>query len=244
MTIYAQSILRRVTDLSLDTSSVRWSLRELVRYLNDGQREIGIYRPDATVTNALVTCVAGTKQTLPAGGNKLIEVVRNNPAGSGGRSVRLVQREILDATEPSWHLSTGSAEVRHYLYDPRDPKTFYVYPPATTAAKLDIIYSATPTDIAVPADGVSLPTDSSTDNTAPTVVVGAISVPDIYANALVDYVLYRVYAKDSDFAGNAARASAYYGAFANAIGLEIKTTVAVGPTQKGLHSVADRALAG
>ena len=44
-----------------------------------------------------------------------------------------------------------------------------------------------------------------------------------------DYVLYRAYTKDSEYAGNAARAQAHYAAFANALGVEIKATVAVAP---------------
>ena len=230
MTIYAQSLVRRAVDTSQDNTSIRWPLREFVRYLNDGQREIVLYRPDAMATNANITCVSGTKQTLPANGTKLIEVIRNNQAGTGGRVVRLTNREILDAGSPGWHLNTPAAEILHFMYDPRDPKVFYVFPPATTAAKLDIVYSANPTDISLPSEGASLPTDSLSDNSSPGVITGAISVPDIYANALVDYMLYRAYSKDADYAGNAARAQAHYAVFANTLGIEIKATMAVAPT--------------
>lgn len=76
MAITAQSIVRRVIETLQDNTSIRWPVAELVRYLNDGQREVVLYRPDSMVTNAAVTCVAGTKQALPANGAKLIEVVR------------------------------------------------------------------------------------------------------------------------------------------------------------------------
>ena len=36
---------------------------------------------------------------------------------------------------------------------------------------------------------------------------------DIYGNALVDYVLYRCYMKDAEFAGNAQRAGSHYQLF-------------------------------
>lgn len=232
MTIYAQSLVRRAQDTSQDNTSIRWPLRELVRYLNDGQREIVLYRPDSMSTNATVALVAGSKQALPANGTKLIEISRNNN-GTTKRAVRLVNREILDSQSPGWHSITGVTEILHYMYDPRDPKTFYVFPPAAGAtASLDIVYSANPTDIAVPADGASLPTDSTADNSAPTVVLGTISVPDIYANALVDYMLYRTYSKDADYAGNAARAQAHYAVFANTLGIEIKATMAVAPVSQ------------
>ena len=55
MTTAAQSIIRRVVETLQDTTSVRWPVAELVRYLNDGQREVVLYRPDSMVTNATVT---------------------------------------------------------------------------------------------------------------------------------------------------------------------------------------------
>ena len=220
MPISAQSIVRRVIETLQDNTSIRWPVAELVRYLNDGQREVVLYRPDSMVTNATVSCVAGTKQALPANGAKLIEVVRN--ASGTKKAVRLTNREILDAQTPGWHNLPGSVDVLHYMYDPRDPRVFYVYPPATASAQLDIVYAAYPTDITEPADGALY-----------TAVTGNIGLPDIYGNVLQDYILYRAYTKDSEYAGNAARAQAHYAAFANALGVEIKATVAVGPNPVG-----------
>lgn len=215
----AQHIIRRCVDTLQDNTSVRWPVAELVRYLNDGQREIVLHRPDAGLSSATISCVAGTKQSIPPNGAKLIEVVRNAKPGGTFRAVRLINKELLEAQIPNWHTMTPQDEVLHFMYDVRDPKVFYVYPPATTNARLDITYSAYPTDIAEPPDGSTY-----------TAVTGNISVPDIYANALQDYILYRAYTKDSEYAGNAQRAQAHYAAFANALGVEAKATVAVSPS--------------
>jgi hypothetical protein len=221
MSIAAQALIRRVVETLQDTTSIRWPVAELVRYLNDGQREIIVHRPDAMVTNASVSLVSGTKQSLPANGAKLIDVVRNSAGNK--RAIRMCAREILDAQSPGWHNLSGVTEIVHFMFDPRDPKVFYVYPPAAVSgAAVDLVYSALPTDIAEPAAG--------TDFGA---VTGNISVPDIYSNALQDYVLYRAYTKDSQYAGNEARAQARYAAFANALGIEIKATVAVAPSAAG-----------
>lgn len=220
MPISAQSVIRRCVETLQDPTSIHWPVAELVRYLNDGQREVALYRPDSVGTTATVTCVAGTKQELPANGAKLIDVVRN--ASGSKKAVRLTNREMLDAQTPGWHNLPGSVDVLHYMYDPRDPRVFYVYPPATTSAKLDLVYAAYPADITEPADGALY-----------TAVTGNIGLPDIYGNALQDYILYRAYARDSEYAGNAARAQAHYAAFANALGVEIKATVAVGPNPVG-----------
>jgi hypothetical protein len=222
MTIAASSIIRRAVETLQDSTSVRWPVAELVRYLNDGQREIVLYRPDAMVTNATITCVAGTKQSLPALGSKLIEVVRNAAATSAKKSIRMINREILDAQTPGWHNISGSIDILHFMYDPRDPRVFYVYPPATTSAQVDIVYSSYPTDITEPADGSLY-----------SAVSGNVSVPDIYGNVLGDYILYRSYTKDSEYAGNAGRAQAHYTAFANALGIEIKGTTGVAPNPSG-----------
>jgi len=221
MSIAAQALIRRVVETLQDTTSIRWPVAELVRYLNDGQREIIVHRPDAMVTNASVSLASGTKQSLPANGAKLIDVVRNSAGNK--RAIRMCAREILDAQSPGWHNLSGVNEIVHFMFDPRDPKVFYVYPPAAASgAAVDLVYSALPTDITEPAAG--------TDFAA---VTGNISVPDIYSNALQDYVLYRAYTKDSQYAGNEARAQARYAAFANALGIEIKATVAVAPNAAG-----------
>lgn len=227
MAITAQSVIRRCVETLQDNTSVRWPVAELVRYLNDGQREVVLYRPDSVVTNTTVTCVAGTKQSIPTGGAKLIEVIRNVASTSAKKAVRLTNREILDAQTPAWHNATGTVDILHFMFDPRDPKTFWVYPPATASAQLELLYAAYPTDITEPADGSTY-----------SAVTGNISLPDVFGNSLIDYILYRAYTKDSEYAGNLQRAQAHYASFANALGIEIKATVAAAPTAKSNPNTA------
>jgi hypothetical protein len=105
------------------------------------------------------------------------------------------------------------------MYDPRDPKVFYVYPPAASSgASVEVVYSAYPSDITEPADGAVY-----------TAVTGNISLPDIYANLLTDYILYRAYTKDAEYAGNAARAQAHYGSFQAALSTEMNGTTGIAP---------------
>ena len=217
MTIAAQSIIRRVVETMQDNTSVRWPVAELVRYLNDGQREVVLYRPDSMVTNATVALAGGAKQALPSNGSKLIDVIRNTSGTK--RSVRMTVRNILDTKSPNWYNLTGVTEILHYMYDARDPKVFYVYPPAASSgASVELVYSAYPTDITEPADGALY-----------SAVTGNISLPDIYGNVLADYILYRAYTKDSEYAGNAQRAQAHYGAFQAALTTEMAGTTGVAP---------------
>lgn len=222
MAITAQSIIRRCVDTLQDPTSIRWPVADLVRYLNDGQREVVIHRPDATVTYGTKTLTSGTRQTIPTDGMKLIEVLRNT-AGTK-RAVRLCSREVLDAQVPGWHGLTGVTEILHFMFDPRDPKVFHVYPPAAAAnASVEVSYGAYPVNVS----------ENIADGSTWSAVTGDIGLPDQYANPLCDYVLYRAYSKDSEYAGNSARAIAHYTAFANALGLEIKGTLMVAPTTTG-----------
>jgi len=220
MAVAAQLLIRQAVELLQDQTSIRWSVPDLVRWLNSGQREILMHRPDIYNKTATVQCVVGTKQSLPTDGVKLIDVQRNDATSK--RAVRMCNREILDSQIPGWHSLTAKDEVVHFMYDPREPKAFWVYPPATAAAALMVNYSATPTDLIIPADG--------SDYSA---VTGNVSVPDQNANSLLDFILYRAYMKDSEYAGDPQRSQAYYTLFANALGIDIKGTVAVGPTSRG-----------
>ena len=52
MAISGSDILSRVRDTLQDTTSVRWTDAELLRYLNDGQREVVNMKPDASALTA------------------------------------------------------------------------------------------------------------------------------------------------------------------------------------------------
>lgn len=223
MPISAQSIIRRATDLLQDQTSVRWPVAELVRYLNDAQRAIIKVRPDAMNTTTTMTLAAGSRQDLdnanltPAPA-KLIEITRNMAGASAKRAVtKLSTRRVLDAQTPGWHAIAGTVDILHYLFDPRDPKTFYVYPPALVTAQLEVMYSAYPTDIAEPGDGALY-----------SAVSGNISLPDIFADDLLDLVLSRAYSKDSED-GKADRAAGYKASAVASLGAEIQATLAVSP---------------
>ena len=225
MAIAASAIIQRVVGLLVDVTSVRWKIDELVRYLNDGQREVVIYRPDAKVVTTSHPLSAGSKQAIPNDGRKLIEVLRN----TGGGAITLIDRQVLDAQEPSWHAIAGVTEILHYMSDVRTPTVFYVYPPAAdVGASVELSYSAYPQDITEPGAGSTFSD-----------VSGNIDVLDIFGNVLQDYILYRAYLKDSEFAGNAQRAAAYYAAFANALGIEIKSAVTVSPNKGAAATAVD-----
>lgn len=206
MAVSVQSVIDRVQTTLQDTTGVRWPVvGELVLWINDAQREIALLKPDASARNTTITLNTGTKQEIPSDGNRLLRVVRNMSAatnGTGKRSVRVVQREVLDAQTPDWHdpTVTGDAAhtniVKHYVYDEQNPRNFYVYPGVSGDAYIEIIYSANPEIV------------TQNDN---------LGIPDIYANAVMNYVLYMAYMKDADYAGNNQRAASHFQIFTTSI---------------------------
>ena len=208
MALTGTSLLSRIKDILQDTTSVRWPEAEILRYINDAQREIVNYRPESSAKTDNVQLVAGTKQALPSDGLRLIKVTRNMSAASnsatGKRAIRIVNVDILNTQEPDWNDPTVSGDaqhgtvVKHYIFDEDDPKNYYVYPGVNGNAYVEIVYSKIPTDLS-----------SASSN---------LDIDDIYGNAVIDYVLFRAYQKDSEYAGNAQRAQTHYQLFLNCIG--------------------------
>lgn len=202
MSVTVQSVIDRVQAVLQDTTGVRWPVTaELVLWVNDAQREIALLKPDASAVNTTVTLATGTKQEIPSAGNRLLKVIRNMSASSGGvgkRAIRLVDLSVLDSQTPNWHdpATTGDAAhtnvVKHYSYEEANPRNFYVYPGVSGNAYVELVYSANPATVTL------------SDN---------LSIPDIFANAIMNYVLYMAYMKDAEFAGNQQRASSHFQLF-------------------------------
>ena len=212
-TIQVNSLISKAATLIQDATNIRWPTDELLGWLNDGQREVVLLKPQACVKNESMSLTVGSsKQQIPASGIMLIDVSRNmGAAGSTpGDSIRITSREVLDAQRPSWHSDANADnKIKHYMFDPRDPKTFYIYPKApATAWYVEVIYSASPTDCATG---------------------GTLQIDDIYANALLDYVLYRAYSKDAEYAQNAQLALAHYTAFSNSLGVKTQNEAQQNP---------------
>lgn len=229
MTILASEIFDRVRRVAQDETSVRWPLVELRIWINDALREIVLQKPTASARTVVLPLVAGTYQSVPSQYISLLRVTRNLKTGAnspriGGRAIRVVPRDILDAQHPSWHDSSVvplSVEVKHVIFDPADPMAFYVYPGNTGSGFVEATVSANPTPVPLPA----LESDYE--------VLSAYAVPldiqDVYANALLDYVLYRAYSKDAQYAGNAQRAAGHYQQFANSLGMKVKVDAVANP---------------
>ena len=209
--VTTDEILTQVNSQLNDIGYIRWPKDELLSYFNFAQKAVVLRRPDAFAVDIdEFICVRGTKQTLPNDALRLIDV----PANFSGNVVRgPYDKNALDSNYPAWRGGKDADDAELYLYDERNPKTFYIYPGVTQGAKLNVIHSAAPPRV----------TRQQNDDGK------LIDLDDIYENALTEWILYRCYSKDAEFAANPAKSQMHLDAF---------------KTQLGEKSQADSAVAG
>jgi len=224
MTTTAAEILTRAGTVLQDTSHVRWTLPELADWLNEAQRSIILADPTANSATVTLNMVEGTLQSLTEEDQLLLLRVPRNLTGAsepftGGRVVRPTTRETLDGSEPNWHdpnVVSFKAEVRQYIYDEAEPRSFYVYPGNDGTGKVEAVVSLLPTMIDTAGTEISDYEDVE------------IGLPEPYSVVILDYLLYRAFAKD-DIAADMTKAQVHYKAFATALGLKIQVDGANSP---------------
>lgn len=225
-TLTGTNIIDRARYVLQDSSGVRWTDAELLDHINDGQREIVNFKPEVKATHANVQLSTGTEQTLPSGGLRLLKISRNMAStasdAAGGKAIRIIEEDLLNSIEPDWHdptvtgASAHGSIIKNYIFDPDDPKKFYVYPGVKSGsnAYVEVIYSALPADLSVVSD--------------------TIDIDDIYGNALVDFVLYKAYLKDAEYAANQQRAGTHFQLFTTSLSGGGQAQLTVNPnTERG-----------
>lgn len=221
MAVAVNDLLTETRYLLQDANKVRWTDAELLAWLNIGQCVVAIGKPDSSTTTGVLTLVAGTKQALPAGGLILVSLIRNMGADgqTPGRTIKPVDRGIIDTLNPDWHTETASGEVLYYVYDARAPKTFYVSPPQPVSPhRVEAIYSITPT-VAV--------------------LGGNIYLDDVYRGILIDYICYRAYGKD-DEVGDTNKSNFYMQSFMSTMGLKASGDAALTLSQQAEVAMAKK----
>jgi hypothetical protein len=180
------------------TDGVRWLNADMLGYLNEAQVMVVLLKPAASIVTADVALVAGYRQALPSGGLSAVRFGGNVP---GGTVPAKSTPEVMDGIMPGWRGYAAAAKVSYVLYSAAEPKIFMTYPPqpASTAQKLEVVYVALPATISA--------------------ISSAITLADEYVPALIDYLLYRAFAKDSEIPDSLARSQAALGGFAAKIGV-------------------------
>jgi len=221
MAMTAAEIMYRASIILQDAGAVRWPAPELAQWLSDAQREIALHKPTAFTAALEFDLVAGSRQEVDDTVVSLIAIRRNlDPGGTAGsragrQAIRMVDRSVLDNQIPGWTDPTvlpAYVVVDHAVHDPlSNPRVFYVAPPNDGTGVIEIEVCVLPDDIANPA--------------LPLIIANYTHVrqaPEVFRTALVDFVCYRAFSKDSTVPQSGQRAIAHYQQFANAVGLKMR----------------------
>lgn len=190
----AQVVIDKAVVILKDPDFVRWSLKELLGWISEAQ--VAIARtPGAYSVTKIMSLKEGTRQELPEDAWALVTVTRNfeDDDETPLTPIRLVTRSLMDAGLPNWHMEPRRPLVENYIYDERSPRIFYVYPPNDGTGHVEVTYQGIPAEV--------------TSGDQPLVL------DDSFVPAILSYVLFRAFSKDSDFAPGAANASTYWQAF-------------------------------
>lgn len=211
-TLTVGSIIDRCAKLLYDQTNIKWSRAELLDHLNGAQRMVAIASPSTLATVVSMKLEAGSRQSIPATGWLLLDVIRNMGVSgtTPGRAVRVISRRLLDAYNPNWQVDTAASSVtQSYWFDNQDQTSFFVYPPSNGQGYLEINYSNAP--------------DNLTSEAQP------ITVPDVVDVALVNYVMFRALSKAADFSPGAQLAASYLVTFNEIMGTKFTTEQANSP---------------
>lgn len=206
-------IVRRAETITQD-SGIQWPRLEVQDWINESYGAILSLRPDANSIVAELTCAAGIRQSiagLNAGAIGLLDVVRNTAVASNKSVIHRAERADIDQINPSWPALTQSDSIELYIYEQATPLNFLVYPPATTNAKVELVYWASVAPHELTADQLN-PANSNAET---------LRLNDSFAPSILNWVLYRMYSKDQGAPANESRAAGYLNAFS--VGLTGKT---------------------
>ena len=197
----AYNLILRAQGILQDTTGQQWSEEDLLREVNAGQTMIAVMAPDACTVKRAVRLVEGVRQQLPADCINALGITRN--LGADGLTVGDVIFPVdlanLSGFLPGWEAGTPAASVSGFYYEPTMPREFIVYPPATAGVYVEAAMRVNPAAILY-------------DEAGEWQTVG-LAINPKYEEALLEFILFRAYAKDSEDAQNLNRSSMHQQAF-------------------------------
>ena len=231
--------VRAITHDELDANgdSGRWSKAELLNWLNDAQLAVAFYLPEASSKVMDVPIPgSGNNHLLDDDVIRLLSVVCNILIRSEGgeanttyNALDLADRQMLATAQPDWN--TTGRRARHYidtpgpliepnknyiinytqyLYDERTPKQYWLI--ADPQSPIEIGEEELGAPGGYPQPGLRV-TVSVEPLKIEAVDESKITIPNIYLNPLLNFVLHRCYLKEAPFANTREWADYYYDLF-------------------------------
>jgi len=183
-----------------------WPEDELIDYYNLEQRKIVSMAPAANPITEAIKLATGTKQSIPAKGIALINVIRNMGTDGlvPGMAITPTLESVIKSFDLNWSTRDSQETIWNIFPSNQDKTVFYNYPPSDGTGYIQIEFSQVPVTVVWDEDG-------DWENIL-------VEVKEQYVNALFPGILARAYDKDTDFPGNAERAAGYDAEFMAEVG--------------------------
>lgn len=228
MAFTATEVITRVSAMLNDADGVRWTVPELVDWLNDALREVTLQAPGAVSKVVVLDLEEGTRQAIPDEYASLLRVICNVTATgqnvtARGATIKPITKAALDARLPGWQNATvlpASSTVTYIVDDPAVHRAFFVCPANDGNGQIEAVVAERPTTIAVDTGGDLLAAESYSS---------VIELDDMYLTAVVDFVMSKALAKDTTVPNAAARAQAHYAMFMQALGIKQQNETGINP---------------
>lgn len=197
-----------LNDMQPGYEHTRWPVPELLNYLSEAINAIVGAKPSLFSTVVQISLAPGSTQRLPDEYSKLIDIHFNiNSDGSEGPNVLPGVYALQQAFQKPDCPSNALVEV--YSAYPGSDRFFWVDPPIprgmTYIPKVEALVMLAPQPITSASQPVLFPGSST----------------QLYQGALVDWMLYRCFAKDMESATSAENAQAHLKAFQSYLGISV-----------------------
>jgi hypothetical protein len=197
-----------LNDLEPGYEHIRWPLAFLYEYINEALEQIGSLKPELFAVSENFQLTPGAVQVVPNTLSMLMDIPFNiNIDGSLGSAVVPANYTLLRYFSKPACASSGDG-VSSFRVDPKNPRVFYVNPPATTyppqyvqllgQAKAQIVVSAS--------DEIEFPGGDS----------------GLYFNSIKDWALYRAFMRDTESQTSLQRADKHYRAFYQFLNVKVQ----------------------
>ena len=175
MTLVSDIITNDLESQLNDSGNVFWTVDILYKAITEAQNACLLLGVDANIVTEEFTLAQTSRQSLPSGGVRFIDVEGN----VGGGSATRVSKKTMDDVIPGWMLETSATSIEHFLFDEEQPAVFWVYKkPSVGTIKINMSYAK-----AIPLI---------------TALTDAIVLSDLYLPAIKEYVLYKSFSMEGE----------------------------------------------
>lgn len=179
-----------------------WTNAELFTWLNKAMEQIAANRMDAYVLTFPVQLIAGVEQYIDPDAVILRDILYNMGQFGDliGGTLRQIDMDQLTRISPNWTTDEPSFTPLHFMYNPKDPRRFYTWPP-------------------IPPQGCFVQASFAMIPPTLTSITQLIPLEDTWETAIYDFMLARAYEKNTT-RKDTAKSGAYMQMFKAELGLE------------------------